>query len=103
MVVLKVGTGKAFEAGSRSGEAMAQKRGTRALPALSFVLSLTSCASPPTSVDASTPAPDTVQPTLSTQVLGPDGKTSSENANEADCVLSSGSIHLWCNWISRFY
>jgi hypothetical protein len=79
---------------------MAQKR---SFLALSLVLTLTSCASPPTRVDASASPRDTGQPALSSQVLGPDQKTLSESVKEADCVLSTGAIHLWCKWISRYY
>jgi len=80
---------------------MAYKRLPWALLALSSVL--TSCASPPVKVDGSVSAPAMVQPVLSSQVLGPTKKSVSESVKEADCVLSSGTVHLWCTWVSRYY
>jgi hypothetical protein len=43
-----------------------------------------------------------VQPTVFTEPLRPQGSRALAG-DESDCVLSTGDIHLWCNWISQYY
>jgi starvation-inducible outer membrane lipoprotein len=82
---------------------MAQKRLTRALIALAFVLPLASCASAPMRVDGSESPRHTIQPASSFHVLGRDKKGISDSSKEAGCILSTGAVHLWCNGVSRYY
>ena len=43
------------------------------------------------------------QPTVLTVPAGQEGKRLSAAGSESDCVLTTGDIHLWCKWISRYY
>lgn len=80
---------------------MPHRREAVALMALSIGLTVSACTFPANAQRSlaiqdnmvqSTAVPDTAQ-----------GKHLSAVAGESDCVLTRGDIHLWCNWITRYY
>jgi hypothetical protein len=72
-----------------------------AFAALCVGFALASCAFPPKS---SAPLPiENETPAALPRLAGPDGKKLSAVDNESDCVLTTADIHLWCNWITRYY
>ena len=36
-------------------------------------------------------------------VVTPTPQAISATGSESDCVLSTGEVHLWCKWITRYY
>jgi hypothetical protein len=81
---------------------MAQKPATIALLALGVGCVIASCAFPPT---PATPLiiPKEIQPAELTEPAGQERRKLSAAGNDSDCVLTTGEIHLWCNWITRYY
>jgi hypothetical protein len=45
---------------------------------------------------------DVLQSTVLSQTEQERHKLSAADG-EADCVLTTGDIHLWCKWITRYY
>jgi hypothetical protein len=80
---------------------MAQKPATIALLALGVGCVIASCAFPPT---PATPLiiQEEIQPAES-EPAGQERRKLSAAGNDSDCVLTTGEIHLWCNWITRYY
>jgi hypothetical protein len=78
---------------------MAHKSVASVLTALSVGFALASCAFQPNS---STP-PLAMQKKIQPKVLTEPGKKLSAVGTDSDCVLTTGEIHLWCKWISRYY
>lgn len=81
---------------------MAQKPATIALLALGVGCVITSCAFQPT------PATPLVlqkesQPAELTEPAGQERRKLSAAGNDSDCMLTTGEIHLWCKWITRYY
>ena len=81
---------------------MAQKPATIALLALGVGCVIASCAFPPT---PATPLviQKEIQPAELTEPAGQQKSTLPAAANDSDCVLTTGEIHLWCKWITRYY
>jgi hypothetical protein len=44
-----------------------------------------------------------VRSTMLTAPIAQEGKRFSAVGNDADCVLTTADIHLWCKWITRYY
>jgi hypothetical protein len=81
---------------------MAQKPATIALLALCVEFTLASCAFQPTPA-TSLVSQKEIQPAELTEPTGQERRKLSAAGNDSDCVLSTGEIHLWCKWISRYY
>ena len=79
---------------------MAQRPGAVAFAVLNVGFVLTSCAFQSKST-APVAVPD--EPAAMAQPAQQDEKKFSAKDNDADCVLTTGEIHLWCKWISRYY
>jgi len=81
---------------------MAQKPATIALLALGVGCVITSCAFQPT---PATPliTQKEIQPAELTEPAGQERRKLSAAGNDSDCVLTTGEIHLWCKWITRYY
>lgn len=81
---------------------MAHKPGTIALLALGVGFAVASCTFQP---KPATPLviQKEIQPAVSTGPAGQEGKKLSAVGNDSDCVLTTGEIHLWCKWITRYY
>ena len=81
---------------------MAQKPATIALLALGVGCFIASCAFPPT---PATPLiiQEEIQPAELAEPAGQERRKLSAAGNDSDCVLTTGEIHLWCNWITRYY
>jgi hypothetical protein len=80
---------------------MALRRGTVVIlvyVACTFV----SCASQPQPASSLPPHNDVLQLPVLSQKEPERHKLSATDA-EADCVLTTGNIHLWCKWITRYY
>lgn len=75
---------------------------TLALSALCLGLALTSCTFQPPSPTPLTVQED-IQPAAAAGPAGHEGKKLSAVGGESDCVLTTGDIHLWCKWITRYY
>lgn len=81
---------------------MARKSGAVALTVLSVGFALASCAfqsnsAAPVTVQEDRPAFALDQPTQQ------EAKKFSAIGSDADCVLTTGDIHFWCKWITRYY
>lgn len=81
---------------------MSHRPGPIAFTALCFGFVLASCTFQPKS-----PTPLAIQQDIQPAALagpaGQEGKKLSAVGNESDCVLTTGDIHLWCKWITRYY
>jgi hypothetical protein len=78
---------------------MELRRGT-AVILICVACTFVSCASQP---QPALPTPnDVLQSTVSSQNVQERHKLSAKDG-EADCVLTTGNIHLWCKWITRYY
>ena len=79
---------------------MAQRLAAVAFAVLNVGFVLTSCAFQSTPTVA---VPDGMQPAATAQPAQQEGKKFSAIGNDADCVLTTADIHLWCKWIARYY
>ena len=61
-----------------------------------------SCASQLQPGSSSSLQNDVLRPTVLSQTEQEKHKLSATDG-EADCVLTTGDIHLWCKWITRYY
>ena len=80
---------------------MPHRREAFALMALSIGLTVSACTFPAHSPRSFAIQDNVVQSTAVTDTA--QGKHLSAVAGESDCVLTSGDVHLWCNWITRYY
>ena len=71
--------------------------------ALCVGFTATSCAFQPNSSKPLAIEQDGVPPTVLTGNAEQEGKKLSAIGSDADCVLTTGDIHLWCKWIARYY
>ena len=78
---------------------MALRRGTVVI-LVCVACTFVSCASQPQ--PALPTHNDVLQPTVLSQKEQERHKLSATDG-EADCVLTTGNIHLWCKWITRYY
>jgi len=78
---------------------MELRRGT-AVILVCVACTFVSCASQPQPA-LSTPN-DVLRSTVSSQKEQERHKLSAKDG-ETDCVLTTGNIHLWCKWITRYY
>jgi hypothetical protein len=81
---------------------MAHKPATIALLALGIGLVLASCAfqpNPPTPLAMQKES----QPVMLNGPARQEEKRLSAVGSDSDCVLTTGDIHLWCKWITRYY
>jgi hypothetical protein len=44
-----------------------------------------------------------MQPAAVARPAAQEGKKFSAIGSDIDCVLTTGDIHFWCKWISRYY
>ena len=78
---------------------MTHIREARVLMACWIGLTASSCTFP-----AHSPRPLSIQNNPVQQTaLTPTTQAVSAVGSESDCVLSTGEIHLWCKWITRYY
>ena len=82
---------------------MSQRREALTVTACYIGLSVSACAFHPNSSPSLTLQTDVVQPTVLTDAAHPDDKPFATADRDSDCVLTTGDIHLWCKWISRYY
>ena len=81
---------------------MAHKPATIALLALGVGFAVASCALQPKPATPSAMQKEN-QPVLLNGPAGQEGKRLSAVGSDSDCVLTTGEIHLWCKWITRYY
>lgn len=81
---------------------MGKKPATIALLALGVGCVIASCAFQPTPATPLVIQKET-QPAELTEPAGQERRKLSAAGNDSDCVLTTGEIHLWCNWITRYY
>ena len=81
---------------------MARRPGAVAIAVLNVGFVLASCASQSNST-VPVAVPEDMQPAVMAPSAQQEGKRFSAIGNDADCVLTTGDIHLWCKWISRYY
>ena len=79
---------------------MAHKLATIVLLALGVGFAVASCAFQP---KPATPLviQEEIQPAELTGPVRQEGKRAV--GSDSDCVLTTGEIHLWCKWITRYY
>jgi hypothetical protein len=81
---------------------MAQRPGAVAFTVLSVGFALASCAFQSNSA-APVALPEDTQPAPMNRPAEQEGKKFSAIGSDADCVLTTGDIHFWCKWITRYY
>ena len=81
---------------------VADPRGVVLLTSL-LIFSMASCANQPPAVESLTTQPELMSPTVFTEPPTQERQTVSGASKDADCVLTTGDVHLWCNWISKYY
>jgi hypothetical protein len=82
---------------------MAHRRGAVAIMALCLGVALASCAYQPNSSTPLSIQKDVVQPARLTAPPLQQGKKLTAVGSDSDCVLTTGELHLWCKWITRYY
>ena len=81
---------------------MAQKPAIIALLAMSVGFAIASCAFQPTPATPLVIRKE-IQPAELTGPARQESRRLSSLDNDSDCVLTTGEIHLWCKWITRYY
>ena len=81
---------------------MAHKPATIALLALGIGFAVASCAFQPKPATPLAMQKEN-QPVMLNGPAGQEGKRLSAVGSDSDCVLTTGDIHLWCKWITRYY
>ena len=83
-------------------ETTPQKPGVVAFTILNLGFALASCA-----FQSNSAAPlaihEEMQPAAMARPTEKEGKKFSAIGSDTDCVLTTGDIHFWCKWISRYY
>ncbi len=82
---------------------MSQRRNALAVTACCVGLSVSSCAFHPNTSPSLTIQKDVGQPNVLTGAAQSENKPFSTADRDSDCVLTTGDIHLWCQWISLYY
>jgi hypothetical protein len=85
------------------GESLTHKREAFAVTAFSIALSVLGCTFQTHPQSAFTIPKDVIRPNDLTSQVQQEEKHLSARDSESDCVLTTGDIHLWCKWISRYY
>ena len=80
---------------------MPHRREAVALMALLIGLAVSSCTFHAHSARSLDMPNNVVEPTVVTSTAS--GEQLSAVGSESDCVLSTADVHLWCNWITRYY
>ena len=80
---------------------MPHRRGVVALLAFSIGLTVSACTFSANSPRSVATQDNLVQSSVVTDMT--QGKHLSAVGGEADCVLTTGDVHFWCNWITRYY
>ena len=81
---------------------MAQQSCAVVLTILSVGFALASCAFQSNSA-APLAVPTDIQPAVNDRPAEHEGKKYSAVGRDADCVMTTGDIHLWCKWITKYY
>ena len=82
---------------------MSQKPNALAVTACCIGLSVSACALHENTNPSLTIQKDVVQTTVLTGAAQSQDKPFAATDGDSDCVLTTGDIHLWCKWISRYY
>jgi hypothetical protein len=82
---------------------MSQRREALAVTACCIGMSMSSCTFHPATNPSLTIHKDIDQATVLTGAPRAGEKPLSAANRDSDCVLTTGDIHLWCTWISRYY
>jgi len=74
-----------------------------AVAALVFASVITSCAYQPKVSEPLLSQQGKIQPTVTSEPLTQERRTLAGRDKDSDCILTTRDIHLWCNWIARYY
>ena len=80
---------------------MPPRRKAVTLMALSIGLTVSACTFPGNSPRSLAIQDNMAQSTAVTDTA--QGNHLSAVSGDSDCVLTRGDVHLWCNWITRYY
>jgi hypothetical protein len=82
---------------------MRDRREAFALTAFSVAVTLCGCTLQTHPYSSLTVQKDVPRPADLASDAQQERKHLSARDSDADCVLTTGDIHLWCKWISRYY
>jgi hypothetical protein len=82
---------------------MLSKREAFSVTAFSIAVSISACAVHPPTAPALPLTKDVVHPNGLSDPAQEKQKHLSAGDTDSDCVMTTGDIHLWCKWISRYY
>jgi hypothetical protein len=74
-----------------------------AVAALVFASVVTSCAFQPKVGEPVMSQQGEIQSTVTSESLTQERRTLAGRDKDSDCILTTRDIHLWCNWIARYY
>ena len=74
-----------------------------AVAALVLASVITSCAFQPKAGEPLMSQQGEIQSTVTSESLRQERRTLAGRDKESDCILTTRDIHLWCNWIARYY